>query len=515
MSKKMFSKVIAMVCVAALCLTAVFTGAVSATAPHDATCTVTGYGYNYGAQDVYVTYEVKFESDDAFTAGTFTVSQPSGLTFTDCSLVSTSTGDTPRVYLNVTNRKILFAGFSETDSNDIRSFGEITLLVKYTASPAISSRAAGYSYGGLTISDISLTNAAEEDFTCTVTNACPAHIHNFGDATTVGGISTKTCSVSGCDAKETTIVNATAITDNTLADGDKYATLKFAKDGDTVLNALLPKATVDAMTYDSIYFVYSYYTDAGNGVPAQATATMDSDPVTIGSTQYYAFPCGRNGGIGRMSRNVSGNFFVVNGSSVTESGLWEYSIAQYADWLSTNGTTEQQNYAKALWNYGYYTTDALGGAFAADLANYTGGAKAFDGEYTLPAKAGTKSAGFDTNLWKVGGVRVTTGFKPKMTVAFDTDGLNELEDETATVTIKKDGNIIYQKSLTITGDNWEIKISDIPTKYLINDIEIKVGASAQTFTYGYGRYAKARSTKDDANVFYWMMQYAYYLDAAF
>ncbi|MBO7520582.1 MAG: hypothetical protein J6T73_07380 [Clostridia bacterium] len=515
MTKKTISKVIAMVCVAALCLTAVFTGAVSA-AEQNATCTVKGWGYDVGARDGYVTFEVTFASNSDFVAGSFNVSG-SNLTFVDCEAATLMDGEQPKVYFNVSNSKVLFAAFTEDADPNFNADGSLTLLLKFAPATRISECVAGTTWN-ITVSNIDLTNVNEDSYTCAdaSSTANPAHIHNFNQTpVTAGGATTTKCQY--CDAVKTEITDASSVTvDDTLAPaGERAASILFAADGDTVLQALLPKATVDA--HGDVYFVYTFV-DADGTKTATSQKSADTIKIPGDATDYYAFSCGRNGGVGRMARDIVGNFITVDGSSVAMSEEWRYSIKSYAEYLIANGTDKQKDYAKALWNYGYYTTEQLaapGAAYAdsytADLELYTGGAKTdFSvANYDLPATSAPETSGGKL----VAGAKVTTGFKPKMTLRFDSA-------PNATVSVKAYSGeagstaLVYSKDTeNVTGT--EFVISDIPTKYLTGDIVVE--ANGKTFTYGFGRYAKARVSKtaDDRNVFNWMMQYAYYLGRAF
>lgn len=510
MSKKTISKVIAMVCVMALCLTAVFTGVVSAET-RTATCTVKGWGYDYGARDGYVTFEVKFESATNFVAGSFNVAGE-GLTFVDCEAATEMDGDKPNVYFNVSNSKVLFAAFSESADPDFHAGGSLTLLLKFAPATRIAECAAGTVWN-ITVSNIELTNEAEETYNCSDASSSnnPAHIHNFtGTSNVVGGATITQCQY--CDAVKTEITNEGSVTPNDLAqEGNRHASILFAADGDTVLQALLPKTTVEA--YNEVYFVYTFV-DADGTKTATSERSANTIRVPGDDTDYYAFSCGRNGGVGRMARDIVGNFITVDSGAVTISGEWRYSIKQYAEYLIDNGTVAQKDYAKALWNYGYYTTKQLAENgdyqeyYAGDYALYTGGAKAdFSvANYTLPAKNPDRTAGCT-----VSSAKVTTGFKPKMTLKFSAA-------PNATVSVKaysgaaESSELVYSKdteNVTAT----EFNIADIPTKYLTGDIVVKVGS--ESFTYGFGRYAKAREEKTDGDVFNWMMQYAYYLGRAF
>lgn len=503
MTKKTFSKVIAAVLVASLCLAAVFTASVSA---ETATCTVTGNSYNLGtvgAGTDYVLYEVNFTSSSAFVAGSFTLNVPSGLTFVDCSAKASSVnGYTPNVYINVGANKVLFAGFSESASNDIRSFTSLDLVLKF----APSTVAAGTQWT-VSVQNITITNAAEASYACSNASAT-SHIHDFGAwSSPSNGIETRTCSV--CSAVDKRVASGASVSPNNLAN-TVYANLTFTADGDTVLNALVPKATYEALG-GTTYFAYKYKDDDGDMKSATSTTT---GLVTYNNAQYYSFPCGKNGGIGRMSRPIEGNFINV-GSSTTVSALWSKSIKAYLDGtngLITSGTTAQQNYAKALWNYGYYTTKHLTETtdfFDADLANYTGGEKSVAdwGDYASLSK----TAGGDRT--QISKIDVKTGFKPSIRMALKTGG---------NVTVSAYSNtdhdtLVYKKTIQNTTANTYFTISDIPTKYLTGDIVIEVGS--YSITYSFGRYAKAlyakSTTATNTLAAKWMMNYSYYLSQAF
>lgn len=511
MSKKTISKAIAVICVMALCLTALFTGAVSAEA-RTATCTVTGYAYDVGAKDSYVTAEIKFESATAFTAGSFTVAGE-GLTFNDCSVGQSTGGDAPEVYLNVSNKKILFAGFSESATNDIKSYTSLTLVVTFTVSDgqSVEKAAAGKSWA-VNVSDIDITNTAEETYT-TASASGSIHVHNFGSPSTANNVTTTTCSI--CGKTHAEVADTTGLTGNDLA-ATKKASVSFTATGDTVLNALVAKSVIDAGAYDNVYFIYQYKGD--DAEPIKGTAVKsDTNTVNVGGTDYYVFPLYGDAGIGRISRNYSGNFVTVKGSTVTVSGLWEYSILAYAQTLSTEGNADEQNYAKALINYGYYTTEALG----YDTAAYTGAPLSL-ADAALPASKSAVATGTDES-WSIAGISVTTGFKPKMNIRFNAATLSS--KDTVTIKVTANDKLVYWKevavsSLTGTGSDTYI-LSDIPTKYLNGDIVIgaKNGdtESAKTITYSYGKYAKARKDRSaaDANVFQALVNWAYYLGIAF
>lgn len=507
MTKKVFTKAIAVAVIAAMCMVAVFTGAVSATA-RTATCTVTGYKYDVGAKDSYVVAEVEFESGTAFTAGSFSVAA-TGLTFVDCSVAQSTGGDAPEIYLNVSNSKVLFAGFTESATNDIKSYTSLTLVLKFTVNnyQSVEKAPAGTSWT-VNITGIDITNTAEESYTTANANGS-IHVHNFTGATTANNITTTTCSI--CGETHAEVADTTGLTTNALADVKK-ANVSFTATGDTVLNALVAKTTLDAGAYDNVYFIYSYKGDSAEPI----TGTSESaGTVTLSGTDYYVFPCYGDAGIGRISRSYSGNFVAVKGSTVTMSADWEYSILQYAMALKSEGTAAEQNYAKALINYGYYTAGILN----MDTTAYTSAPETL----AQQGVAGSKTAGTtgtDGN-WNISGISVTTGFKPKMNIKFNAATL--ANEDTVTIQVTANDKIVYFKEVAVsalTGADSNVYIlSDIPTKYLTGDIVIGAKASgtasAKTVTYSYGRYAKAREGKADANVFKALMNWAYYLGAAF
>ncbi len=507
MTKKVFSKAIAVAVIAAMCMVAVFTGAVSAE-NRTATCTVTGSAYDVGAKDSYVTAEVTFASGTAFTAGSFTVAA-TGLTFVDCSVAQSTGGDAPEVYLNVSNSKVLFAGFTESATNDIKSYTSLTLVLKFTVNSAqsVEQAAAGTSWT-VNVTGIDITNTAEETYTTANANGT-IHVHNYGSASTANNITTTTCSI--CGATHAEVAETTGLTENTLA-ATKKANVSFTATGDTVLNALVEKSVIDAGAYDDVYFIYQYKGDATE--PIKATS-VSAGTVNLSGTDYYVFPCTGDAGIGRISRNYKGNFVTVKGSTVTVSADWEYSILAYAQTLMTEGSAAEQNYAKALINYGYYTTDALG----YDTADYTGAPLSL-ADAALPASKSAVATGTDGD-WNIAGISVTTGFKPKMNIRFNAATLSN--KDTVTIKVTASDKLVYFKevatsALTGTGSDTYI-LSDIPTKYLNGDIVIGAKASgtesAKTIAYSYGKYAKARQGKADANVFQALINWAYYLGQAF
>lgn len=493
MTKKTISKVIAMLCVAALCFTAVFTGVVSADA-RTATATVTGSGYYQGDKASYVSADVTFESATAFTAGSLTFSA-TGLTLIDCSTATEGF----HVYVNPANSKVLFAGFSESATNDIVSVTSLTLTAKFSINAgALADQAAGAAWT-VNAQSITITNTAEETYTCSNASGT-IHVHNFnGATTTTGNVTTHACSVADCGELETEISDTDALTTNALADTRK-AVLVFTNDGDTVLNALVEKSAVDA--YEYVYFTYTYQTndDLGNNVNETATS-VSSGTKNIGGTDYYVFPCGRNGGVGRMGRNIKGNFIAISGGTTTISADWEYSVKAYLEALISDGTAAEQNYAKSLWNFGKYTAEFI------PLTDVFGEAQTGVANWDLPASKAAVATGTDAT-WNLGGVTVTTGYKPKMNLRF-----TGTYSEGVTVKVYDSGELVYSKEVVLTGDT--LTVSDIPTKYLTGDIVIGVKNSNKTISYSFGKYAKARSTKSDAAVFQWMMNYAYYLNQAF
>ncbi|MBO7520081.1 MAG: hypothetical protein J6T73_04810 [Clostridia bacterium] len=503
MSKKTILKVIAAICVMSLCFAAVFTGAVSA---ESASCSVTGYSYSPGAVDVYVGYEVTFTSSSLFTAGSFTITTPSDLRFIDCTPKASSIdGYVPNVYLNVTNNKVLFAGFSETASNDIQSFTSLTLVLKFTPTTAIKDSTAGKTWQ-ITIGGISITNAAEATFSCAEANGT-AHVHNFINATEEDGITTSTCSIcSAVDKRVDPTATASLGTNTIVPKKNKKAVLSFTADGDTVLNAVVSKLIVDACGGET-YFTYKYKDDSAEYKYATTTA---SGVIEIDEEEYYVFPCGRNGGIGRMGRNIVGNFINVNGDGTTISKDWEYSIKSYLEKIiETSEDADTVNYATALWNYGYYTTAYLAvdqPTFAEDRDSYEGGEKAL-ASWTLPASKTAVATGTDAS-WTVSGIKIETGYKPKMHIKLNATGTAHVE------AYSEAGDLVYKKSLAATADEY-FTISDIPTKYLTGTIKITKDSSNKSVEYSFGKYAKARQGKDDGNVFKWMMNYAYYLNQAF
>ena len=215
-----------------------------------------------------------------------------------------------------------------------------------------------------------------------------------------------------------------------------------------------------------------------------------------------------------MARDIVGHFVVVNGNNVTKSAKWNYSVKECLEGLMSGSDTNAANYAKALWNYGKYTTAKLATDaetaqyFAADAEKY-GAEKALSG-YTLPTTTKGDVGGTD-NSWKVSKVSVTTGYKPAMNFTMSR------EVSTVTVKVYNDTNanakLVYSKDIAVNGTTFTL--TDIPAKYLIGNIELSVSGSDKTFTYSFGRYAAARQGKTDGNIFKWMMNYSYYLSVAF
>lgn len=491
MTKKVYSRAIAVVLVAAMCMVAVFTGAVSAETTRTASCSVTGYGYYQGAKDSYVTAEVTFSSSEKeFVAGSFTASA-TGLSLIDCSLPSGESGFTIKV--NPSNGKVVFMGFTESSDNDIKSVSNLTLLVKFTVTGgALSAQDAGTRWT-VNISGIDITNTSEETYTCANASGT-IHVHQFDSGTTSGKVTTKNCQY--CTETQAEINNDGTLGSNTLA-ATRKANLTFTKDGDTVLNALVPVSSIDGV-YSKVYFVYKYKTDEAE---LQQATSVSSGTMTVGGTPYYVFPCGRNGGIGRMGRDITGNFIAVtSGGTASISTDWTYSVKTYLETLIIGNDAADANYAKALWNFGKYTAEALNLTTDAALFGTAKSVTDWFGSQSVSTSAdknGTDSA------WNLKGVTVTTGYKPKMNLRFS-------KAVVATVKVYDAGELVYSKEVTLSDTNLEI--SDIPTKYITGDVVIGVKDSIKTYTYGFGRYAKAQAGKPDGNVFKWMMNYAYYLN---
>lgn len=510
MTKKTFSKVVAAVVVACMCLTAIFTASVSADT-RLVTCTVVGGTYNQLAEGEYVTYEVTFESDNPFTAGTFSVDCPSNLTFVSCSYAQGAQGNDPQVYVNVSGKKVLFAGFKEDNSNTINEFGSLTFLLKFKRTDAATQWT-------VSVNNISITNAEEETYNLSgssVTSDVVAHIHSFGAGTTENGVTKYTCSV--CSEVKIEVASNATVTPNTLANGEKSANITFAKDGDVVLNALLPAGSYPAS--GTVYFAYSY-SDGVNDAPA--TATVAGEEVTIGGVDYYAFPCGRNAGIGRMARDIRGNFVVMDGGTVlSKSSEWKYSVKQCLEKLIADGDAATKDYAKALWNYGKYTTNMLHSTntafYGAEDDAFSGAEK---GEFStalawptipnLDNQGKSKYTGTDTS-WYVSKISVTTGYTPKINFT--------LSQNVSSVTFKlySDVNktaLVYSKEIDVNNTN-TFTITDIPAKYLKGEFEVSIPNSDRVFNYSIVRYANARASKDDGNIYKWMVKYSQYLSTAF
>lgn len=505
MTKKTFSKVIAMACVAALCLTAVFTGVVSAEA-RTATYTVIGRGYEQGAKDSFVAADVTFESGTAFVAGSFKVAA-SGLSLVDC----TSSAQEAKCYLNVSNNKVLFAGFTESATNDITSFSSLTLTLLFTVNDGkLEDKGTDWAVA-VTLSDIDLTNEAEETYTCSAsgTPAVAIHVHNYALASTANNVNTYSCSV--CGATKTEVVAESSAGTNDLADS-KSTAARFTKDGDIELLALAEDSACNA--YDSVYFSYSYKTDDGE---AHEIATAEAALYN----GYRVFACKGNRGIGRMGRVVTGNFIGVKDGNVTTSDVWEYSVKAYAESLFNNADADIAGYAKSLWNYGKYTAEAING-YDHQQGFFADAAQAVSPEWTTAD--GTAPTYTDSDdSWKIKKAQVTTGYKPTMKLTFsNAAGTAAPTCDSIVIKVTHSDKIVYHKEIAVAnmqsdGSYKYFEISDIPTKYLTDDITVtaKTGdaESAKIGTYGFGRYTKSRIDKNDAsqNVFKWMMTFAMYL----
>ena len=518
MTKKTFSKIIAAVLVVSLCFTAVFTGVVSA--DEGLTCTVVGSQYDYGDTNSYVTAQVTFESSTAFTAGTFTASAP-GLSLTDCEVVTKEGDDAnPKLYLNVSANKILFAGFEEDSTNEFRAYTSLTLLLKYTINAGkLETTAKGTSWI-VSISGVSVTSEDEKTYaspSVSTTVANSIHVHNYTGETTVNNIKTTTCSV--CGKTHTQIVSTNNLEGNDLAE-NKGAVVTFTDEGDTVLNALVLKSEVDK--YAQVYFVYSYKTDAA----AMITETSEKldGTVTKDAQVYYAFPLNKNTGIGRMGRPVVGNFIGIakTTGAQTISDEITFSIKDYAERIIDGSyTDEQKNFAKSLWNYGKYTAEFIGLQDATDY--FSGDAKVVTGNWVGSATA-PETTGND-GKWKLKAAKVITGYKPTLKLSFTNSAGTGVPTAIDSITIKVEdnGDLVYHKTIALsvmaTENSRKVYyLSDIPTKYLGKDVKITANGSTQETLYGFGRYAQSRINNGsvgstEKNILQAMMNYSKYIEA--
>lgn len=196
-----------------------------------------------------------------------------------------------------------------------------------------------------------------------------------------------------------------------------------------------------------------------------------------------------------------------------------------------NSDSNVDKYAKSLWNYGKYTAEALNG-YDKQQGFFSDEAQTVSPEWsTTAATAPTYDAGSDDS-WKIKKAQVTTGYKPSMKLTFSNNAGNAAPTcDSIVIKVTHSGKIVYHKEVAVAnmqsdGTFKYFSISDIPTKYLTDDITItaKTGdvEGAKTGTYGFGRYTKSRmnaaaaapsdTTKEtQANVFKWMMTFAMYL----
>ena len=142
-----------------------------ATAP-TAACTVavseTGAGTDYR-----VVADVTFQSESEFTAGIFAV-EATGLTLDSCETKECVGGEAPVIYIAPEKNKVIFAGFSESTENDIRSYTKLILTLKFAVSGEIGGDIS------VAIKNISIANADEEKFT-TADASGTLHVHTAGD----------------------------------------------------------------------------------------------------------------------------------------------------------------------------------------------------------------------------------------------------------------------------------------------------------------------------------------------
>ena len=165
-----------------------------------ATCTVTGAGYDVGASETYVTADVMFTSETAFAAGMFSV-VADNLVFADCTVAQSLGGEDPEINLDLTQNKVMFTGFSFSPDDDIRSYTELTFVLKFVIEgTALSDVAAGTSWN-INITDIDVVNIDEQEYI--VDNATGLiHIHNYtGEWASDDEGHWNTCSVCEQDVK--------------------------------------------------------------------------------------------------------------------------------------------------------------------------------------------------------------------------------------------------------------------------------------------------------------------------
>ena len=146
-----------------------------------ADCAVTVSEQNIGTPDYYVAADATFTSDNAFTAGIFTV-EAEGFVFTDCTVTESEGGQAPEISADYDGNKVIFTGFSNSTENDFRSYTKLTLRLKFAIADGTLALAAG-STVTVSVKDINIANVDEERFV-TGDATGTLHIHNKSETWT-------------------------------------------------------------------------------------------------------------------------------------------------------------------------------------------------------------------------------------------------------------------------------------------------------------------------------------------
>ena len=173
--KKILTIFLAVSFVLSVILTATFSVTADA---RTAVCTVALSEQNAGTDDYFVAADVTFTSDAEFTAGIFTV-EATGFKIDGCTAGECTGGEAPEIYVSPEKSMVLFAGFSESTENDIRSYTKVTLSLKLVLGDGAQPSS------GITVSikNISISNVDEEKYTVADAQATltAQHIHTPAD----------------------------------------------------------------------------------------------------------------------------------------------------------------------------------------------------------------------------------------------------------------------------------------------------------------------------------------------
>ena len=512
MSKKSFAKIISTILVFVLCVGVCFVGTVAAQ-NKTAKYTIAGDTYFNGAQ--FATAKVTFTSEDAFIAGRFTVNSDSALDFYDASVVSAVQNGTvvyPKVYSNINNNKVLFQGFSDSDTQDMSGFTSITLLLKFVPNGIQTGKEYNVSLSNVEITD----EESVAIYGATGTVESKIHIHTFAD---------NKCTFCGYENIDVEYDPNGDYTKNDLVGnaGENVTTVTFATDGSIDLNLWVAKNKIDSVTSNGerIFFVY---VDVDGNVDYILTKGTD----IVNGTESYLFNYTYSKGVKAIADGISGNFIVVDSSNkiVSCSDTITASVKDYCYYVLKGDYTDlEKDYCEALLNYAA-AAQIFTDYKADDLANAQLEANGFVAGYPvatdLPQTTTAEIKNGEGANWSVPMVNVSLDIKPTIRFAFSfEDGVNyknaviTFESASVKKTISGDKLIAFRYDSSIY---YRYDLSEIPAKALREDITITVEGSDKQVIYGIPRYVKARNkngaqnAKDVCNA---MLNYSDALKAAF